>query len=72
MNIQYISDNDGLTTGVFIPISEWNHLKSKWEIDDISIPSWQIREAKLRLEHLKQHPETAVDFDTLLDEFENK
>ena len=24
MNVQYISDNTGKTTGVLIPISEWN------------------------------------------------
>ncbi len=28
MNLQYISDNRGKTTGVFIPIQEWEGLKS--------------------------------------------
>ncbi len=27
MSIQFISDSKGVTTGVFIPISEWNELK---------------------------------------------
>lgn len=31
MNLQYISDNRGKTTGVFIPIQEWEDLKSKFE-----------------------------------------
>lgn len=31
MNLQYISDNRGKTTGVFIPIQEWEGLKSKFE-----------------------------------------
>jgi hypothetical protein len=31
MNLQYISDSNGKTTGVFIPINEWNLLKSKFE-----------------------------------------
>jgi hypothetical protein len=32
MNVQYISDNTGKTTGVFIPISEWNELKGNTKI----------------------------------------
>lgn len=31
MNLQYISDNRGKTTGVFIPIEEWEGLKSKFK-----------------------------------------
>jgi len=31
MNIQYLSDNRGKTTGVFIPIQEWEGLKSKFK-----------------------------------------
>ena len=31
MNLKYISDNRGKTTGVFIPIQEWEGLKSKFK-----------------------------------------
>ncbi len=31
MNLQYISDGRGKTTGVFIPIQEWEGLKSKFK-----------------------------------------
>lgn len=31
MNLQYISDNRGKTTGVFIPIQEWELPKSKFK-----------------------------------------
>ena len=31
MNLQYISDNKGKTTGVFIPIQEWEGLKSQFK-----------------------------------------
>lgn len=31
MNLQYISDNRGKTTGVFIPIQEWEGLKSRFK-----------------------------------------
>ncbi|HYX09921.1 MAG TPA: hypothetical protein VE912_24550 [Bacteroidales bacterium] len=30
MNLQYISDDKGKTTGVFIPIHEWEELKEKF------------------------------------------
>jgi hypothetical protein len=43
MNLQYISDSKGQTTGVFIPINEWNDLKNKYkdiEREDIDIPEW--------------------------------
>ncbi|MDR9442579.1 MAG: hypothetical protein RI842_07645 [Schleiferiaceae bacterium] len=31
MSLQYIIDDKGKTTGVFIPIQEWNNLKAKYE-----------------------------------------
>lgn len=31
MNLQYISDNRGKTMGVFIPIQEWEGLKSRFK-----------------------------------------
>ena len=31
MNLQYISDSKGETTGVFIPIQDWVSLKNKFE-----------------------------------------
>ena len=32
MSLQYISDNKGKTSGVYIPIQEWNRLKRKYTI----------------------------------------
>lgn len=38
MSLQYISDSSGKTTGVFIPISEWNELKNRFqEIEGIAV-----------------------------------
>jgi hypothetical protein len=34
MNVQYISDNKGITTGVFIPIQEWVQIKESYQIPD--------------------------------------
>ena len=31
MNLQYIHDNHGNATGVFIPIEEWQSLKKKYD-----------------------------------------
>ena len=32
MHLQYISDSTGKTTGVFIPIEEWEGLKNKFKV----------------------------------------
>lgn len=71
MNLQYISDNKGKTTGVFIPISEWNELKNKYkDIEQVDIPNDQIEEVRKRLEDYKNNPEQTLDFDSALDDIE--
>ena len=73
MNLQYISDSNGKTTGVFIPISEWNELKSKYkgiDQEQIIVPNWQIEEVRKRLDEYKNNPNHALDFDTALDDIE--
>lgn len=74
MNLQYISDSTGKITGVFIPISEWNKLKNKYndiEHDAMDIPAWQIDQVRNRIEEYKNKPEQAMDFDEALSEIEN-
>ncbi|MCP3927801.1 MAG: addiction module protein [Bacteroidetes bacterium] len=73
MNLQYISDSTGKTTGVFIPISEWNELKSKYkgiEHEQIDIPAWQMKEVRKRLDDYEDNPEQALDFDTAMNDIE--
>lgn len=75
MNLQYISDSKGQTTGVFIQINEWNDLKNKYkdiEKEDISIPEWHKDLVKKRLDDFKINPDSAMDFDTAIDEIENE
>jgi hypothetical protein len=73
MNLQYISDNTGQTTGVFIPISEWNELKNRYEdIEQINIPYWQKKEVRKRLEDYRKHPKQAIDFDAAMDDIEKE
>ncbi len=73
MNLQYISDSTGKTTGVFIPISEWNELKAKYkgiDQEQINIPDWQKDEVRKRLNNYEKNPGQALDFDSTMDDIE--
>ena len=73
MNLQYISDSTGQTTGVFIPINEWNNLKSKIkdiEKIDIDIPEWHKNIVKKRINDFKKNTDIAIDF--AIDEIEKE
>ncbi len=75
MNLQYISDSQGKTTGVFIPIKEWKDLMEKFkginlEVD--TVPEWQKSIVQERLEkyHTGQSkPQNAKD---ALDDIESQ
>jgi hypothetical protein len=73
MNLQYISDNKGETTGVYIPIQEWNELKSKFkgiEQEEINVPDWHVNVVRKRYEDYKKNPDQVIDFDSALNEVE--
>ena len=71
MNLQYISDSEGKTTGVFIPIAEWNALKNQYnDIEEPNIPEWQVREVQKRMDDYQKNPDQAIDFNTALDDIE--
>jgi len=75
MNLQYISDSKGQTTGVFIPINEWNDLKSKYkdiEREDINILEWHRDLVRQRLDDYKKNPGSALDFDSVMDDIEKE
>lgn len=75
MKLQYISDDKGQTTGVFIPINEWNNLKNKYKDigqEEISIPEWHKDLVLKRLEGYKKNPGSAIDFDTAMDGIEKE
>ncbi|MBI4648535.1 MAG: hypothetical protein HY738_18620 [Bacteroidia bacterium] len=48
MNLQYISDNKGKTTGVFIPIQEWESLKTKYKVLEVEDTGEQSKEEILQ------------------------
>ena len=73
MNLQFISDSTGKTTGVFIPISEWNELKDKFkgiEQEEIDIPQWHKDIVRDRLTEYRNNPECALDFDNAINDIE--
>ena len=75
MNIQFIHDNKGNTTGVFIPIEEWNELKSKYvdiDLEELEVPQWQIDEVRKRLAAFKKNPNEVIDCQSALNEIEKK
>ena len=76
MSVQYISDSTGQTTGVFIPIKEWNELKEKYQVIDIedktTLHQWQKDIIDERLERIAKGNEEFQDFDTAIDEIEKE
>lgn len=73
MNLQYITDSNGQTTGVFIPIKEWNDLKTKFKDIDhesLEVPQWHQEIVRKRMELYKNNPDQPLDFNTALDDIE--
>ena len=73
MNLQYITDGKGQTTGVFIPIQEWNRLKSKYkeiEREDFEVPEWHQEIVYERMEKYYKDTGQALDFDVAMNEIE--
>ena len=68
-----VSDNKGKTTGVFIPISEWNELKQKYKVKEkIEVPEHQQEEVRKRLEEYIENPSQGLDFETTIDAIEKE
>lgn len=75
MNLQYISDSTGKTTGVFIPINEWNKLKKKYkgiEQEEDAIPEKHKELVRQRLEDYRKNPVSALNFDDAMDDIEKE
>ncbi|HOI01055.1 MAG TPA: hypothetical protein PLE85_11025 [Bacteroidales bacterium] len=75
MNLQYISDSKGKTTGVFIPINEWKKIIRKFrgiDLENVDIPVWHIQEVRKRQKDFQDHPEQAMDFDQAMDALEKQ
>jgi hypothetical protein len=74
MHFQYISDQNGVTAGVYIPIEEWNLLKKRYveiEHEEISdIPQWHNDIVSERLSNYQSGKDPKVDFDKAIDDIE--
>lgn len=72
MNLQYIHDNHGNATGVFIPIEEWQSLKKKYdglqqeELKSLDIPEWHKKILDERLEDYRKNPDNSMGFEVTM------
>lgn len=78
MTLQFIHDNRGNTTGVFIPIEEWQSLKTKYtdlqkeEAENlVELAPWQKQIIDERLSDYYKNPTDVSDFDKTIDDIEN-
>lgn len=77
MSLQFINDNKGNTTGVFIPIEDWQKLKSKYsdllkeEAANLAeLSMWQKKIIDERLNDYYSNKSSVKNFDTTLDDIE--
>jgi hypothetical protein len=77
MSLQFIQDNKGNTTGVYIPIEEWQSLKNKYngleqkEIENnVELATWQKNILDERLNDYYLNPSDVIDFDKTIDDIE--
>jgi len=79
MSLQFIRDNEGNTTGVFIPIEIWQGLKAKYtelQIQEVqaneTLAAWQMRIVDARLDAYYNNPSEVEDFANVLDQIEKE
>jgi hypothetical protein len=77
MTLQFIHDNKGNTTGVFIPIEEWQTLKTKYtdlqkeESENIvEFSAWQKQIIDDRLNDYYSNSNDVEHFDKTIDDIE--
>lgn len=77
MTLQFIHDNNGNTTGVYIPIEDWQTLKVKYkelEREELKsgeeLLSWQKEVIDMRLNEYYNNPTNVSDFGKSLDDLE--
>ena len=77
MTLQFIHDNRGNTTGVFIPIEEWQSLKNKYtdlqkeEAENlVQLAPGQKQIIDERLSDYYENPSDVADFDKTIDDIE--
>jgi hypothetical protein len=74
MNLQYIYDSEGQTTGIFIPTKEWNKLWKKIRLTEKEvgkIPPLHKNIVQERLTEYMKNKGSALDFKSSLDDIKN-
>ena len=75
MRTQIIQDHNGLPTGVFIPIEDWDLIKSNYpdvEALDQKLPKWEKDLIDSRLNTIAENPERLKPIETLYKELNRK
>jgi len=72
MSLQYLIDESGETTGVFIPIEEWNEILTRLGNSEeiLSVPEWQKEVVRSRL--AKSNRSEYVSWDKVKQQLLNK
>lgn len=69
MPLQFIHDYNGVTTGVIIPIEEWNRITEKYT-DLEELPTWQKDLIDKRLDFVKNHPNQLIPITDFIKELD--
>lgn len=79
MKLQFIQDNQGNTTGVYIPIEDWQSLKTQYTDfetrqeetkNEINLVQWQKQVIDERLNDYYKNSNDITDFDATVDDIE--
>lgn len=77
MTLQFIHDNQGNTTGVYIPIEDWQLLKTQYTDfekeearNGIRLAHWQKQVIDERLNDYYKNNKDIADFDATIDDIE--
>ena len=77
MSLQFINDNKGNTTGVFIPIEDWQKLKTKYAellkeeaANLVDLAGWQKKIIDQRLNDYYNNTGSLSDFDATINDIE--
>jgi len=71
MPLQYIRDDNGITTALLVPIDEWNRITEKYA-DIEQIPDWQKKIIDQRLQAISQNPAYLRTIEELFDELDKE
>ena len=71
MNLQFITNSKGVTSGVFIPIEDWELIKKELDLK-MDIPEWHKENLVDRQSKFQTGNAVLVDADTVLKDIESR